>query len=66
MLIIKCSNDKIDSAIKKYRQKVKNTKLINELKERRHFTKKSEKRRATVLKAIHKNKVLSTQREELD
>jgi len=66
MLIIKCSNDKIDSAIKKYRQKVKNTKLINELKERRHFTKKSEKRRATVLKAIHKNKVFSTQREELD
>jgi len=66
MLIIKCNNDKIDSAIKKYRQKVKNTKLITEVKERRYFTKKSENRRKTVLKAIHKNKILSTWSEGLD
>ena len=66
MLIIKCNNDKIDSALKKYRQKVKNTKLIDELKERKHFSKKSEKRRKTVLKAIHRNRVMSAQHEELD
>lgn len=66
MLIINCTTDKIDSAIKKYRQKVKNTKLIDELKERRHFSKKSEKRRKTVLKAIHKNKVLLSQIDDLD
>jgi small subunit ribosomal protein S21 len=64
MLIIKCNNDKIDSALKKYRQKVKNTKLIDELKERRHFSKKSEKRRGTILKAIHKNRIISAQQED--
>ena len=66
MLIIECNNDKIDSALKKYRQKVKNTKLIDELKERRHFSKKSEKRRKTVLKAIHKNRIILSQTDHLD
>jgi len=65
MLIINCG-DRIDSALKRYRQKVRNTKLIDELKERRHFKKKSEKRRKTLLKAVHKNKVLLNQQEDND
>jgi small subunit ribosomal protein S21 len=64
MLIINC-NDRIDSAIKKYRQKVRNTKLIDEIRERRYFEKKSEKRRKTVLKAQHKNRVLLNTLEDL-
>ena len=65
MLIINC-DDRIDSALKRYRQKVKSTKLIDEVKERRYFEKKSEKRRKTLLKAIHKNKVLFNQQEDND
>jgi small subunit ribosomal protein S21 len=64
MLIINC-NDRIDAALKKYRQKVKNTKLLDEVKGRRYFEKNSEKRRNTILKAKYRNSILSQNNEDI-
>ncbi|NLP59176.1 30S ribosomal protein S21 [Lutibacter sp. B1] len=55
MLIIKVQdNEKIDRALKRYRNKTRKTKLINNLRENKHYTKKSIKRRKQVEKAKYK------------
>jgi small subunit ribosomal protein S21 len=46
----------IEKALKDMKRKVKQTKLVNELKSRKQFTKKSVKRRAEILSAIYKRK----------
>lgn len=53
MLIVKVDNGGIDKAIKKLRNKIKNTKQINLLRDREEYTKPSVKKRLQKQKAKH-------------
>lgn len=55
--------ENIERAIKRYRRKFKSTKVLDELRKRQHYTKKSKKRREEVKKAIYREKYL-LEREE--
>jgi small subunit ribosomal protein S21 len=56
MLIVKLKKgDNITKALKKFKQKVRNTKLIQEIRERKQFDKPSAKKRANKKKAIRVN-----------
>ncbi len=60
MLIIEVKDgENIDRALKRYKKKHQRTKLIRELRNRKHFLKPSVRRRAEVLKAIYKSKKMS-------
>lgn len=55
MLIINVQQgESIDKALKKYKQKLKKTKQLQNLKDRKFFTKKSVARREEIAKARHK------------
>ena len=55
MLIIPVKEgENIDRALKRFKRKTRNTKLINQLRENKHFTKKSVKRRKQKEKAVYK------------
>lgn len=55
MLIIPVKEgENIDRALKRYKRKTRNTKLLNQLRENKHFTKKSVKRRKQIEKACYK------------
>ena len=55
MLIIPVKEgENIDRAIKRYKRKTRNTKLLINLKENKHYTKKSVKRRKQLEKASYK------------
>ena len=55
MLIIEVKNgESIDQAIRRYRRKHRDTKLRNELRARKEFTKPSVQRRKEILKAVYK------------
>jgi small subunit ribosomal protein S21 len=55
MIIIKVGNGKsLDSALKEFKNKVAKTKLVQQLREKQSYTKKSIKRRQEVLKATWK------------
>jgi small subunit ribosomal protein S21 len=57
MLIVKLKKgDNITKALKKFKQKVRNTKLIQEIRERKQYDKPSAKKRAAKKKAIRVNK----------
>ena len=57
MIIVKLKKgDNITKALKLFKQKVKNTKLIKELRERQYYEKPSVKRRKDKKKAIRINK----------
>lgn len=57
MIIVKLKKgDNITKALKLFKQKVKNTKLIKELREREYYEKPSVKRRKNKKKAIRINK----------
>jgi len=57
MLIIKVKEgEKIESSLKKFKNKVRKTKLIEELKERKQFTKKSVRKRHEKIGAAFKEK----------
>lgn len=52
MLIINVKEgESIDRALKRYKDKQRKVGTINELRERKHFTKPSVKRRSEILKA---------------
>ncbi len=54
MIIVEVGKGKsLDSALKEFKNKVTKTKLIKELRDRQHFTKKSVKKRETKLKATY-------------
>lgn len=54
MLIIKVQEgEKIDRALKRYKQKTRRTKLINNLRDQKQFTKKSVKKRKRMEKAVY-------------
>jgi small subunit ribosomal protein S21 len=57
MLIIKVQKgDNIDKALKQFKQKVRNTKLITNLREKQYFDKPSAAKRKARKKAIRINK----------
>jgi len=58
MLIIEVKeNEPIDKALRRYKRKVSNTKVLREVRRRKHFTKPSVERRAEVLKATYVQKM---------
>ena len=56
MLIVKVKNGNINKALKVLKQKVRNTKQNQELRERKEYTKDSVKKRKQKLDAIYKEK----------
>lgn len=57
MLIINIKEEEsIDRALKRYKRKVQSTKLIKELRNRKHFEKPSVKRRSEILSATYRDK----------
>ncbi len=56
MLIINIKNGNIEFALKEYKRKVQKSKQIEELRERKEFTKKSVKKRLQLEEAKRKNK----------
>jgi len=54
MLIIKLKDgEKIDRALKRYKDKHRNVGLVNKLRDRKNFKKRSVKRRDEIKKAIY-------------
>jgi small subunit ribosomal protein S21 len=54
MLIIQVKDgENIDRALKRYKQKTRRTKLINNLRDQKQFTKKSVKKRMKLAKAVY-------------
>ena len=59
MLIIKVvPGENIDRALKRYKRKVRNVKLLNELRGRKEYKKKSSIRRETLKKAKYKQEYI--------
>ena len=57
MLIINIKGGNIEGALKEYKKKVQSTKQIEELRERKNFTKPSVKKRLQKEETIRKNKL---------
>lgn len=55
MLIVKVEGE-LELALKHFKNKVKKTRIMEQLKERKAYEKKSEKRRKTLLRAKYKQK----------
>ena len=53
--------ENIDRALKRYKKKVRNVKLIKEIRSRKEFTKKSVKMREQLQKAEYKSRYLRAQ-----
>ena len=47
MLIVKVQKGNINSALKQFKRKFRNTQVIKEIREKKHFTKPSLKKRRT-------------------
>lgn len=57
MLIIEVKeSENIDRALKRYKRKVQQTKILRELRDRKEFKKPSVQRRNQLLKAVYKEK----------
>ena len=56
MLIVSVKNGNIEWALKEYKKKVQSTKQIEELRERKNFTKPSVRKRLQKEETIRKNK----------
>jgi small subunit ribosomal protein S21 len=54
MIRVQVKNGKLDPALKIWKRKVKNTKQLREIRERREFTKPSTKKRLSKQKSIYK------------
>jgi small subunit ribosomal protein S21 len=54
MLIIKVQNGKLEPALKQYKRKLRNTKLVKRLRDGQAFVKPSEKKRLNLQKAKYK------------
>ena len=59
MLIINIKGGNVESALKQYKKKVQSTKQIEELRERKNFTKPSVKKRLELEETKRKNKLFS-------
>ncbi len=59
MLVIKVkSNETIDRALRRYKKKVKQTKLHQEFRRSKVYVKPSERRRLTVAKAVYQQHMM--------
>jgi len=56
MLVVKVG-DSIEKSLKQWKRKFESTKILRELRERTEYKKRSVKRRDTVSKAAHKEKI---------
>ncbi|KAB1155283.1 30S ribosomal protein S21 [Tenacibaculum aiptasiae] len=56
--IIVKEGENIDRALKRYKRKFRNVKILQELRERKQFTKPSVARRAQIQKAAYREKLL--------
>jgi len=58
MLIINVKSDEsIDRALKRYKRKFKQTRLLKEIRRRKHFTKPSVARRNEILNAAYRQEM---------
>jgi small subunit ribosomal protein S21 len=57
MLIVSVKNGNIEWALKEYKKKVQSTKQIEELRDRKNFTKPSVRKRLQKEETIRKNKL---------
>ena len=58
MLIINVKNEEsIDRALKRYKRKFKNTKILREIRRRKNFVKPSVRRRNEILNAEYRQKM---------
>lgn len=55
------SGESIERALKRYKRKYRNTKRLEQIRDRQEFTKKSVERRKTIKKAQYKAKFLQEQ-----
>ncbi len=59
MLIIDTrESESLDKALKKYKKKYEKAGILKQLRNRQSYTKKSVRRRTTVLKAVYRNTML--------
>jgi len=61
LITIVKEGENIERALKRYKRKHRNVKQAQQIKERKHFTKKSVKRREEVQKAAYKEKLFREQ-----
>ncbi len=61
--IVVKEGENIDRALKRYKRKFKNVKQMQELRSRKHYSKKSVLRREEIKKAEYKQKILREQAE---
>ena len=59
MLKVPVIKNNLNKALKIFKKKFKNTKVIKEIREKQQYTKKSTKKRLIKNKAIHKQKYLN-------
>ena len=59
MLRVPVIKGNLSKALKVFKKKFKDTKVLKELRERQSYTKKSKKRRVIKNKAVHKQKYLN-------
>ena len=64
MLRVPVIKNNLNKALKIFKKKFKNTKVIKEIRERQQFIKKSRKRRLLKNKAVHKQKYLNNKEDE--
>ena len=64
MLKVPVIKGNLNKALKLFKKKFKNTKVIKEIRERQQYTKKSTKKRLIKDRAIHKNKYLNNKDDE--
>ncbi len=57
MLVVSVRNGNIEWAVKEYKKKVQSTKQIEELRDRKNFTKPSKRKRLQKEETIRKNKL---------
>ena len=64
MLKVPVIKNNLNKALKLFKKKFKNTKVIKEIRERQQYIKKSTKKRLIKNKAIHKQKYLNNKENE--
>jgi small subunit ribosomal protein S21 len=55
--------ENIERALKRYRNKVRNTKQLKQIRDNQEFTKKSKEKREQLAKAVYKNEYLKRNEE---
>jgi len=55
--------ENIERALKRYRNKVRNTKQLKQIRSNQEFTKKSKEKRELLAKAVYKNEYLKKNEE---